>query len=146
MLDERAVVPNGAPACHRVSLRRMDLVRNCMRIGLAIFLAVAGIAHFVAPQPYVRHLPEAIPMRPELVALTGAVEIVLAAGLLGPGRWHRPVGVAAAAYLVAVFPANLYAAVSQVPIEGVPNGWIRWARLPLQIPLIVAALWSTRGR
>jgi len=122
----------------------MELVRDLVRIGLAIFLAVAGVAHFVAPRPYVEHLPELVPMRAELVALTGIAEIVLAAGLVGPRRWRRPVGLAVAAYLVLVFPANLYAAVSQVPIEGVPNGWIRWARLPLQIPLIAAALWSTR--
>jgi len=122
----------------------MELVRDLVRIGLAIFLAVAGVAHFVAPRPYVEHLPPVIPMRAELVALTGAAEIVLAVGLVGPRRWRRPVGLAVAAYLVLVFPANLYAAVSQVPIEGVPNGWIRWARLPLQIPLIAAALWSTR--
>lgn len=51
-----------------------------------------------------------------------------------------------AAFLVLVFPANLYAAVSQVPIEGVPTGWVRWARLPFQIPLIAAALWSTGRR
>jgi len=123
----------------------MELVRDLVRIGLAIFLAVAGVAHFVAPHPYVEHLPPVIPMRAELVALTGAAEIVLAVGLVGPRRWRRPVGLAVAAYLVLVFPANLYAAVSQVPIEGVPNGWIRWARLPLQIPLIAAALWSTRS-
>jgi len=123
----------------------MELVRDLVRIGLAIFLVVAGVAHFVAPRPYVEHLPELVPMRAELVALTGIAEIVLAAGLVGPRRWHRPVGLAVAAYLVLVFPANLYAAVSQVPIEGVPNGWIRWARLPLQIPLIAAALWSTRS-
>ena len=122
----------------------MELVRDLVRIGLAIFLVVAGVAHFVAPRPYVEHLPELVPMRAELVALTGIAEIVLAAGLVGPRRWRRPVGLAVAAYLVLVFPANLYAAVSQVPIEGVPNGWIRWARLPLQIPLIAAALWSTR--
>lgn len=122
----------------------MDRVRNLVRIGLAVFLAAAGIAHLVAPRPYVEHLPSIVPMREALVALTGIVEILLAAGLVGPRRWHRPVGLAAAAYLVLVFPANLYAAVSQVPIEGVPNGWIRWARLPLQIPLIAAAMWSTR--
>lgn len=127
-----------------VSLGRMDLVRNLVRIGLAMFLAVAGAAHFINPRPFVEHLPDWVPMRGELVALTGAVEIALAAGLLGPRRWHRPVGLGVAIYLVAVFPANLHAAVSQTPIDGVPAGWIRWARLPFQIPLIVAALWSTR--
>lgn len=83
-------------------------------------------------------------MRAELVALTGAVELALAAGLVGPRRWQRAAGLATAAYLVAVLPANVYAAVSQVPIDGVPDGWIRWARLPFQLPLILAALWSTR--
>jgi uncharacterized membrane protein len=52
--------------------------------------------------------------------------------------------VTAAVFLVLVFPANLWAAVSQVPIDGVLTGWARWARLPLQVPLVAAALWSTR--
>ena len=128
----------------RSRLLGVTLARDLTRIGLAVFLGVAGVAHLTGPRPFVEHLPDLVPMREELVALTGAVEIALAAALVGPRRWHRIAGIAAAAYLVAVFPANLYAAISQVPIEGVPNGWIRWARLPLQIPLIAAALWSTR--
>jgi uncharacterized membrane protein len=121
----------------------MRAARGPVRIALAAFLAVAGIAHFIVPRPYIEHLPPVVPMRAELVAVTGAIELLLAAGLVGPRRWHRPVGIAVAAYLVLVLPANVYAAVSQVPIDGVPNGWVRWARLPLQIPLIAAALWST---
>lgn len=122
----------------------MPTLRNVVRIGLAVVMAVAGIAHFVSPRPFVEHLPPIVPMREELVAISGAVEIILAAGLVGPSRWRRPAGLALAAHLVGVFPANLYAAVSQVPIEGVPTGWLRWARLPLQLPLIAAAVWATR--
>ena len=107
-------------------------------------MLVAGVAHFLNPRPFIGHLPDLVPLRAEMVAVTGAIEVVLAIGLLGPRRWHRPVGVALAAYLALVFPANVYAAVSQVPIEGVPTGWIRWARLPFQLPLIAGALWSTR--
>lgn len=118
--------------------------RGLTRIALAAFLGVAGVAHFTSPRPFVEHLPAAVPIRAELVAVTGAVELALAAALVGPRRWHRAAGIAAAVYLVAVFPANVYAAISQVPIDGVPDGWIRWARLPLQIPLVAAALWSTR--
>lgn len=119
---------------------------QAVRIGLAVLMATAGLAHFVNPRPFVEHLPAVVPWRTELVLLTGAIEVGLAAGLLGPRRWRRPAGLALAAYLVLVFPANVYAAVSQVPIEGVPTGWIRWARLPLQVPLIAAAIWSTRSR
>jgi uncharacterized membrane protein len=122
----------------------MSAARGPVRIALAAFLAVAGIAHFVVPRPYIEHLPPVVPMRAELVTVTGAIELLLAAGLVGPRRWHRRMGIAVAAYLVLVLPANVYAAVSQVPIDGVPSGWVRWARLPLQIPLIAAAVWSTR--
>ena len=115
-----------------------------VRMALAVILAVSGVMHFVAPKPFVQHLPDAVPFRAELVAITGGMELILALGLLGPQRWRRPAGVAAAVFLVLVFPANLWAAVSQVPIDGVPTGWVRWARLPLQIPLVAAALWSTR--
>ena len=121
----------------------MSSLRTVVRIGVAIILAGTGVGHFTSPRPFIEHLPAFVPLRGELVAFTGAVELALAIGLLGPRRWHRPVGLAVAAYLLAVLPANVYAAVSQVPIEGVPNGWIRWARLPLQLPLIAAALWST---
>ena len=107
-------------------------------------MLAAGTVHLVAPRPYVQHLPDMVPFRSEIVAITGLVEIGLSAGLVGPQRFRRPTGIALAAFLVLVFPANVYAAVSQVPVEGVPTGWIRWARLPLQLPVIAAALWSTR--
>ncbi len=120
-----------------------NLLRNVIRIGLAALLVVSGVAHFINPRPYVQHLPDAIPFREELVAITGVMELALAAGLVGPRRFRRPTGIALAAFLVLVFPANIYAAVSQIVIEGVPAGWVRWARLPLQVPLIAAALWAT---
>ncbi|MGQ0608129.1 MAG: DoxX family protein [Chloroflexota bacterium] len=118
-------------------------LRDLVRIGLALVMAGSGIAHFVAPRPYIQHLPDVVPFRGELVAITGVMELVLAVGLVGPRRFRRLSGIGLAAFLVLVFPANAYAAVSQVPIDGVPTGFLRWARLPFQLPLIVAALWST---
>lgn len=109
-------------------------------------MVVSGVAHFASPRPYVQHLPGAVPFREELIAITGVMELVLAAGLVGPPRFRRPAGVALAVFLALIFPANMYVAVSQVAIDGVPTGWIRWARLPLQLPMIAAALWSTRTR
>ena len=120
------------------------LPRYGARIGLAVLMLAAGITHLVAPRPYIQHLPGVVPLRAEMVAISGLVEIGLAAGLVGPRRLRRPTGIALAAFLVLVLPANVYAAVSQAPIDGVPTGWIRWARLPLQLPVIAVALWSTR--
>ena len=138
--------------CAGVWLRRSRLAtmteraRDIVRIGLALLLTVSGVTHFVSPRPYVQHLPDVVPFRAELVAITGGMELILALGLLGPRRFRRPAGIATAAFLVLVFPANVWAAVSQVPIDGVPTGWVRWARVPLQVPLVVAALWGTRQR
>lgn len=120
-------------------------MRDVVRIGLALGMTVSGVAHFVSPRPFVQHLPDAIPIRAELVAITGIMELVLAAGLVGPRRFRRPTGLALAAFLVLVLPANIYAALSQVPIDGVAAGALRWWRLPLQVPLVVAAWWSTRS-
>lgn len=115
--------------------------RDFVRFALAGIMGVAGVAHLVGPRPFVAHLPPQMPAREALVAITGVVELALALGLVGPDRFRRPATIALAAYLVAVFPANVYAAASQVPIDGIPGGWLRWARLPLQLPLIAAALW-----
>ena len=120
------------------------LLRDSVRIGHAALMLASGVDHLVAPRPYIQHLPDTVPLRAELVVITGIMEIVLATGLVGPRLFWRSTGRALAVFLVLVFPANLYAAVSQVPVDGIPTGWIRWARLPLQVPLIAAALWSTR--
>lgn len=119
-------------------------LRDGARVSLAILMLAGGITHLLGPRPYIQHLPDVVPFRAELVAITGFLEIGLAAGLVGPRRFRRLAGIGVGAFLVLVFPANIYAAVSQAQIDGVPTGWIRWARLPLQVPLIAAALWSTR--
>ncbi len=120
------------------------MLRGVVRLGLAVLMLAAGSSHLVAPRPYIQHLPGMVPLRAEVVMVTGVIELGLAAGLVGPRRFRPPAGIALAAFLLLGFPANVYAAVSQVPVDGMPTGWIRWARLPLQLPLVVAAVWSTR--
>jgi uncharacterized membrane protein len=57
--------------------------------------------------------------------------------------WRRRAGLALAAYLVAVFPANVYVAVAGIDVEGQPGGWYPWLRLPFQVLFVAWALWST---
>ena len=103
---------------------------------VGVFLA-AGVGHFVNARPFVQSMPTWMPGRDAIVAVTGVMEIAGGLALLLDRRHRRPISIALAVFLVAVFPANIYPAVSQVDIDGLPTGWVRWARLPFQ-PLLVA--------
>jgi uncharacterized membrane protein len=117
--------------------------RSRGRSALAVGMAFAGVAHFVTPQPFVQHLPDVIPMREAVIYASGAIEISLGLALLGVSRWRPFAGLALAAYLVAVFPGNLYVAVAGVAVDGQPGGIYPWFRLPFQALFIFLALWST---
>ena len=120
-------------------------LREAARVAMGAAFVVAGLSHFAAPDPFVQHLPEWVPSREGLVALTGVVEVVLGAGLVGPARLRPAAALAVAAYLVAVFPANVHVALAGVDVDGQPGGAYPWLRLTLQ-PLFVAwALSSVPG-
>jgi uncharacterized membrane protein len=77
-----------------------------------------------------------------LIAVSGIAELVCAAGLFRRERWAGP---ASALLLVAVFPSNVWFAMG-APSEQ-RSQWFQIAallRLPLQIPLIAAALAAGR--
>jgi uncharacterized membrane protein len=107
------------------------------RLALALFFIVAGIAHFIAPAPYLAIMPPYIPWPAEIVALSGIAEILGGLGILFRST-RRAAGWWLIALLVAVFPANIYAISTGMVIGGhdLP-GWMLWARLPLQLLLLI---------
>ena len=117
--------------------------RTAARWGLGIALVVAGLAHLANPTPFEQHLPDWVPGPSALVAATGIMEIALGIGLALVRSRRRLVGLATAAYLAAVFPANVYVAVAGIDVDGQPGGIYPWLRLPLQGLFIAWALWST---
>ncbi|HEX4730164.1 MAG TPA: hypothetical protein VH299_02790 [Solirubrobacterales bacterium] len=114
------------------------------RAGLAVFFSIAGTLHFVRPRPYEAIVPPPFPRR-ESVAISGVAEIAGAIAVLHPatrraGRWWL-IGL-----LLAIFPANVWMAVSPEKIPGahkIPR-WALWARLPLQ-PLAMLWVWRATG-
>ena len=110
---------------------------------------VAGVMHFVVPELYVQIVPPYLPFALGLVYVSGVAEAVLGVGLLFE-RTRRLAAWGIIALLVAIFPANLYMATSDVVIQGAPEGIAdpseasRWGRLPLQAVLIAWAWWYTR--
>ncbi|MCP2624166.1 DoxX family protein [Mycolicibacterium smegmatis] len=89
----------------------VDTWSSAAAVGLAAMFALTGIAHFVDPlrRDMIAIVPPRLPAPGLLVTVTGALELLGAAGLLYP-----PTRVAAAVCLfvlmLAMFPANVYAA------------------------------------
>ena len=124
--------------CHRFS------PRGAARWGMAIAMAFAGASHLVLATPFIQHLPTWVPLRSEIVLISGLVEIALGLALLLPPPTRRRAGAILALYFLAVFPGNVYVAVIDVEVDGQPGGAYPWVRLPLQLLFIAWALWSTR--
>ncbi len=103
----------------------------------ALFLA-GGVGHFAAPDVYLKIMPPYLPSPRELVAISGAAELLLGALLL-----VRRTQIVAAwgliALLVAVFPANLFMWQHAERFPGIPP-IVLLIRLPLQA-LLIAWVW-----
>ncbi len=116
--------------------------------GLAALFATSGTLHLLRPEVFEAIVPPALPRRRLLVHASGVAELVCAAGLLDR-RTRRAAGLASAALLVAVFPANV-----QMSLDAARRATRRrdlasaallggtLARLPLQWPMVRAALRS----
>lgn len=109
----------------------------------AAFLA-SGTTHLVRPQMFESMIPRVLPSPRGVVYASGMVELACAAGLLRGARWAGP---ASAALLVGVLPAHLQMALdTTAAARRKPTAkrlaWAvgSWARIPLQLPLIRAAL------
>lgn len=119
---------------------RLETRRDKAAWALGITLVVAGSLHFLRPAPFLAMMPPALPWPGLLVAVSGVAEMGVGAALL-TRRYRRVAAWTAVLLLIAVFPANVYAAVSGVPIPDYsPSPLYRWFRLPMQAVLIGWAL------
>ena len=114
-----------------------SVVLRISRLLLAALFIIAGANHFLAPAPYLAIMPPRFPAPAALVAISGIAEIAGGLGLLF--RFTRKAAAAGLiVLLVAVFPANIYAAMHgmQIGAHRIPQ-WLLWLRLPFQ-PLLIA--------
>lgn len=99
----------------------------------ALFIA-GGLLHFKNAPMYEAIVPPYLPAHAQLVAISGACEILGGIGA-AIAATRKAAGIGLIALLVAVFPANLYMATDAAHFALVP-AWLLWARLPLQLALI----------
>lgn len=103
------------------------------RVAAALMFVSTGVSHFVFPGPMAEMVPPILLAPRVWVAVTGVAEILGGVGLLFE-RTRRLSAWCLAAFLVAVFPANVYAAIHETGmgrhLDGV--GYL-WFRAPLQV-------------
>lgn len=107
-----------------------------------LLFVLAGAAHFLRPDVYLKILPPYLPWHLELVYLSGFFEILLGVLFLIP-RFTVPAAWGLIALLIAVFPANLHMAQNPGLYPGI-SPVLLWLRLPLQGVLIAWAYAYTR--
>jgi uncharacterized membrane protein len=119
-------------------------MKAVLRWILASFMVFAGVSHLVSADAFLGQVPTWLPFRTSIVWVSGVVEIGLGLMLaLTRGEWRQRTGWALGAFLVLVFPGNLYQAIVGTDAFGLDTPARRWGRLVLQPVLILWALWSS---
>jgi uncharacterized membrane protein len=106
---------------------------------LAALLLGSGVLHFVIPKPYDTIVPAELPGGQRFYTYASGVAELAAGALLLAPRTRRLGALSAVAVFVGVFPAN----VNMVRLWKDKPLFMRLgaiARLPLQIPMITAAV------
>jgi uncharacterized membrane protein len=122
------------------------VIRAVLRVVLALFYLIAGVAHLRSPGGFLAITPGWVPYPQEVVAFTGIAEILGAVGLLMPRTvvlWVRPAaGIGLALYALCVWPANFNHALNNIAMGGETlSWWYHGPRLAAQPLIIWLALW-----
>jgi uncharacterized membrane protein len=116
-----------------------------LRVVVALPLLVSGPMHFARTALYASIIPPFFPERPQLVLLTGALELAGAIGLLLP-MFRRAASACLAILMIAIFPANVYAANQTIGGLHLPSVPTRTAMQVVYILLTLTAGWGIPSR
>jgi uncharacterized membrane protein len=109
---------------------------------LAVLFLTSGVLHLVNPGAFLWLMPPWLPEHNLLILASGVFEVLCAIGLIAKQKWA---GYLSALVLLAIWPANIWYAFD-VSSQGLNSqAVIAWLRLPLQIPLIYAAIKFARS-
>ena len=107
---------------------------------LGAFLLGAGVSHFAVPGFFDKIVPHALPGPARAwTYVSGVAELAVGATVLAD---RRRGALLAAALFVAVFPGNVQQALDASSTQ---ERAIAYARLPLQVPLVVWAIKVSRA-
>jgi uncharacterized membrane protein len=116
-----------------------------LRVIAVLPLLTSGVLHFTRTALMASIIPPSFPDRPQLVLLTGVLEFAGAVGLLLPA-FARAASVCLAVFMIAIFPANVYAAGQTVGGLHMPSVPVRLAMQVVYILLLLFAGWGMPRR
>jgi uncharacterized membrane protein len=119
-------------------------MRKLTQILLGATLIYTGTLHLTSSrQEFQAQVPPWAPFTPDFIVLaSGVVEIALGLALISLQR-RKEIGVATAAFFIAIFPGNISQFVNGIDAFGLNDDRARAIRLLFQPLLVLWALWST---
>ena len=116
--------------------------RNLNLLGLSVFFIYFGVDHFINPDFYLSIMPPSFPMHLEAVYISGLFEILGGIGVL-LSKTRKLAGWGLFALLIAVYPANIYMALTPEAFPDIPLSAL-YFRLVLQFLFFYWAYSVTR--
>ena len=116
-------------------------VQWILRVLVALPLLVSGTAHFTRTALMAMIIPPFLPYHSQLVLVSGALELAGAVALLLPA-FTRVASACLTLLMIAVFPANVYAANKYVGGLHMPGVPVRLAMQVVYILLLLIAGWG----
>ena len=117
-------------------------LRKLSLFGISVFFIYFGIDHFINPEFYLSIMPPIFPLHLEAVYLSGLFEILGGVGVL-IARTRSIAGWGLLTLLIAVYPANIYMALTPEAFPDIPL-FARYFRLALQFLFFYWAYSITR--
>ena len=123
----------------------MRHLRNASQILLGAALAYAGIGHLTNNRTeFQTQVPTLLEDYADFVVLaSGAVEILLGAGLIALWKYRVQIGWLTALFFMAIFWGNISQYLNHTDAFGLNSDRARAIRLLFQPLLVIWALWST---
>jgi len=109
------------------------------KIALAATLLFTSLGHLIYTKGMLLMLPDFIPLKKEMIYVTGLLEVMGAFGLFIPAL-SRLTGMLLIVFFLLILPTNIYASIKHLNYEtatfdGKGPGYL-WFRIPFQLLLI----------
>ncbi len=114
-------------------------------LAMAGALVAMGALHFARPKPFDGLIPPELPFSRRSWTYGSGVAELGVAGLLAVPRTRKLGALSAVILFIGVFPGNLHMVRAWKRKPFWPWRAIAWARLPMQVPMVLAA-WRIRQR